>query len=320
MTEILSNIEIMASKELVAHDVGNAILDHTPIDGISRPFELGDQTYQTNLPPEITMYTQEYADQDLEDAGLSPSELDSLPAGTYHTSGIKEVVDLDEGGVKQEPVVRKLEIVDTDAGKAVTVESFSSNSWHLQPGTEKLMTALGYEISQQAGHTEIAAAPTPRTVEGAAAKLGVEIAFFPQHGFIPSKDYLGAFKDGKFPVALGQEANYKHDIEDDHLTALVLGGQPLQKALSEAARHALSADEATMNNTTRGIDEYTATLRAVIAPHFELTGAAFGAEAGRHTLYDLGEQFGIPANVSEAVLATAQQNARAFDIPVSDLL
>lgn len=279
--------------------------------------------YRTNLPVGLDIFEVSSTQLDrLDDATFDPTKLDAIPIGQFSVSGTEE--QLDEW-FKPKPVTvsRPVAVRETDKGKVIDLESFGAEAsrWRIEPGTSELMTALGYVVAKNGGgYDTIAAVPTPETVKKAAAEQGVEIEFFPEHGYIPGSKYLTAFKEGKYPASSGKSVQYKHDIEDDHLTAMVLGGEPLKEALSTAATAALETnDDSTINTISQSIDTFTATLRAVIASHSQLLGEAYGKESGRQTLEECGEDCGIAPEVTAQILATAQAKAHTLNMPVNEL-
>lgn len=279
--------------------------------------------YATNLPVGLDVFeAADYGLDRLEEAPLAPSKLDTIPVGRFSVSGTEEQAD--EFLTKKPVAVSRMIVArETDKGKVIELESFGSEAydWRLQPDTSELMTALGYVIARnEAGYDTIAAVPTPETVKKAAADHGVQVEFFPEHGYVPGSKYLTAFKEGKYPASSGKSVQYKHDIEDDHLTAMVLGGEPLKEALSVAATAALETnDGSTIDTMSQSIDIFTATLRAVISSHSQLLGEAYGKESGRRTLKECGEACGIAPEVTAQILATAQAKAHTFNMPVREL-
>lgn len=112
--------------------------------------------------------------------------------------------------------------------------------------------------------------------------------------------------------------NRKAD-EDDHLTGLVLGGEPLKEALTQAAQAALDKGGEAVADATGAIDNFTASLRSVVTAASPLIGEAYGAESGRRTLMAAGERLGLASETTEAILTQAQKTAETLGMEVQEL-
>jgi hypothetical protein len=279
----------------------------------SSRIEFGGVAYDTNLPEGVNPYGEA---SHVRQAKLLPNELDKLQLGNYFVSTTE--TDPWADVPKEREVRHEINIIDGERGK--TVNTGASNlPWTLQEGTAELMRVLGYVVEEKNGVERIVAFPTPETVKSAAQLVGVDIEFFPDDEFIPGAKYLGAYADGKYPVSTKEIDMYKHDIEDDHLTAMVLGGEPLKNALAEVATQALHQGAEAIDGTARRIDVFTATLRAVIRGHGNLQGEAYGAEQGRKTLHEEGTKMGLNHEVVETILTQAQEIARQLDLEPTKL-
>lgn len=321
MTEISTNTveeQLRLPRPEDVHVAGAIALAET-IDSDIRTIIVGSQVYETDLPAGIDIFEEPHSFKKPLHEALSPSALDELPVGIFHFSG--ETTEIDESFQNvTRSIEREIQVIETDKGKVIGVESFGKNAdWRMQPDTGKLMSALGYVIDGEAGRARIIAVPTPETVKKAAQDIGVEIEFFPKDGYIPGSQYLQTYVDGKYPVAMGEASFYQHDIEDDHLTAMALGGVHLRDALKSASETALLKDEKTIDHVAQTIDSYTASLRAVVSSHSELLGEAYGDARGRTTLIDIGEEIGITAEATNAVIAEAQENGREYGLDVKNL-
>lgn len=271
---------------------------------------IAGQQYETNLSFANLPVSENPAGRDL---CLLPGLLDQLGTGTYNLNPVQDQSDDDE--FKPYIPAKEINVFETDNGNVVGRESFSNTDWFLGSGMKGIMTGLGYVIEDD----RIVGIPTPETLRHAAARMGIDIEFF-DAGYISGPDYLQAFSDRKYPVAIGTEGFYKHDIEDDHITAMALGGDPLKESLAAVSAEALgSEDEGVISSTARDIDTFTATLRAVISPHKDLLGEAYGETQGRRTFLDIAYRIGIDQETATQILATAQQNAHELGIPVTEL-
>ena len=262
-------------------------------------------TFETNLPEGHMPFEPTAEGMDAVHPArrrLLPSALDALPAGEY-------VVKKDDTLWQD----RKIHIIEDNDGKRIDVEStirtFSNRE------TKALMQELGFVTSSGGTIREI---PTPQTLVEHAARLGVRVHTFPDQGIIKSEDYLQAFRDGEYPVSTGSEQYYLHDSSDDHLTTMVLGGETLRTALQESASRALEGRE-DLDKYAETIDDFTAQLRAVIAPTLNRPRYDDSEARGRESLHELGKKIGLdPGRVDEIIRAT-QDKARTFAIPVKNL-
>lgn len=186
-------------------------------------------------------------------------------------------------------------------------EAFDAGSgWIINDGGEPLMRELGFVVeSNDDDVSTITAAPTPDTLYRSAQEFGVDIQFFtnPDTMYIKGPDYLKAFADKKYPVSFG---HYKHDIEDDHLTGVVLGGEPLKSALSEVATAALAGGDKAVRQTTDGIDIFTNMLRDLTLPRPN----PFVSE---DSLIKLGNQMGIATDKIDTIIKTARDRATKLE-------
>ncbi|MDB5163977.1 MAG: hypothetical protein JWS12_595 [Candidatus Saccharibacteria bacterium] len=296
-----------------AHEVGAVAITETV--NAYHEINIGGNTYQTNLPKSV---------HPLEDTGsrltqsLRPTELDKLPVGSFEISGTEPDYN-DDGDKIERAVSRNITVKESEHGKVISADSFYRVWLGAQPDAAALMTALGYEVKSENGNTKILGVPTPDTVKRAAAKLGVDIAFFPDDDYILGRDYLQAYVDEKYPASLKKESIYEHDITDDHLTAMVLGGAPLKEALRDVSAQALQADQVTVDKCASNIDKFTATLRAVVSIHGELLGEPYGIEQGRRTLIETGALLGLSTETVGDILAVSQENGRKFGLTVKEL-
>lgn len=295
---------------------GNEFIKHP------RTVNVGAIECKTNIPEGVDIFSEDDSSLPAERASLKPAELDKLPPAEYFVS--YEAEDFDDPSVTRE-IKRKITLRNSDNGKVVSADSFrpGNDLWTVQPDTERLMEVLGYTVDKANPSSEgytITGVPTPETVKTAVGKVGVEIDFYQGDGYyIPGDRYLAAYAEGKYPVSIYDEKSYKHDIEDDHLTAMVLGGEPLKEALKGVAKEALGGDKETIDHTAQYIDSFTATLRAVIAPHGELLGEAYGENKGRETLIEAGAEIGLTKEEVEEILTTGQATAERLSIQFTNL-
>ena len=276
--------------------------------------EFNGEEYESNLPEGTTPL--ENSGLPFERSSLNFDAINELPVGDYWLKRtVQDTDDLGRPSNRTREEKREISILDGDKGPVVAKESLPG-MWQLIDESAELMRLLGYELKGDKGAEEIVGIPTPDTVKNAVALLGIDIEFHSDQVYIPGSEYVKAYAEGKYPVST---RHYQHDIEDDHLTAMVLGGEPLREALMLAAQTALqkggeSADDAAIN-----IDTFTAVLRSVVTTAAPLLGEAFGSESGRRTLMTAGEQLGLAPEITESILAQAQQTAATIGMDVQEL-
>ena len=285
-----------------------------------RPIVIDGREYQTNLPKGVQLIEPEGGL--ISSARLIPKDFDALSPGKYVVHGGAErgtFGEISEG-------IRRIEVRENESGKTILNESFSyGGQISVSEDALGLMQEIGYDIGSVwiSRVPNITGVPTPETLKAAAGLMGVEIQFFPKVGVISDIDYLRAFADGKYPVSTKEELQYMHDIQDDHITAMVLGGEPLKLALAEVASRAIAdARRPLRRNRSTGdtasmIDTFTAILRAVVSRG--TTDVPFILERGRSTLIKRGEALGLTAEKTQEILEHAQEIGRTMGLEVMEL-
>lgn len=278
--------------------------------------QLAGREVVSDLPNGINPFDDEQASS-LRTTSLRPMELAKLPEGEYT---VTEVLDEEDNFFDELPQKRTLVVFDTEAGKAVAEESFQFD-FNLVPGTSKIMRGLGYEVAEIDGHESIVAVPTPETVKHAAEQLGVSVELYPETGYINAPEYLGTFARGAYPIAGGNESNYGHDIGDDHLTAMVLGGEPLRDVLQEVSQEALDSNNPElMKSVTADIDTFTGELRRIVSPGQQASlGEAYSEQKGYYTFLDTANKLGLSKDQVDIILTKAIATAEKFGMPVRNL-
>lgn len=233
---------------------------------------------------------------------ILPSAIDSMPVGEFHIAN-PDTPDM--------TYARKITITEDAGGKYIN-QIADMGLIKNAGNTEGLMTALGYKFDHYAYGSSVEAAPSPATIQKNAAKLNVNIQFFDDQTLIDGKSYLEAFVDGKFPVSTASAEYYLHDTRDDHLTAMVIGGEPLKNALRDAAKHALETG-ANTDEVAKEIDDYTAYLRGAVSP----THNNLDHPYSDYEVRTIGERIGIDGQTTGAVLATARANAEQWGMKLN---
>ena len=290
---------------------------------IERPdIGLGDN-YETNIPEEVHIFAEvdpEYSSSRPYEA-INPGKLDELPGGEYYVRGEDPTKEENFIMGVSNKVDKKFKIVVFNDGKYLP-ESEQVGKLHPErgPESEPLLEKVGFVFSEEG--TLI---PTPITVQKKMHEVGVEVQLFDNTGLIPPVDFVRSFKDGKYPVATGEETYYAHDISDDHITGVLLGGELLRDTLSTALESKFSSDgkplvsEQELGELAEGLDRFTQTLRAVVTPSMTSAGEQFGSEMGRKTLFKYGQMLGLDNETVNHILKAAQQKAQEFNLPLIEL-
>lgn len=310
---------IPQTDEMTKRKMGNGALTETLDASPKRKIDLKDGQFDTDLPEGINPFEDEGARSSMMRPGLNdyilPSAMDDIPSGHYTISG--HIDDPMSFGPPSK-IERTIDVIDGESGKTISIESLRGD-WYEEPdpGAGQLLAKLGYTLNEEG---RMIAVPTPETVKRVAHdNFGIEIELVPDEGRLSAKRYIGVFAEGKYPVSTGTEPYYKHDIEDDHLTAMALGGKQLQDALHVSAKNILQDGKSDLDKIAGAIDTYTVTLRAIVADYSLVVGEPFGKEKGRETLRRYGSSLGIPTETTDEIIATAQQRAKELGMNVHDL-
>lgn len=321
MTEIVSN----KAGNTAIQIVGQAALTHEVYG--NRVIEIAGQQVETDLPPnaediflpfELPVYDADGQEvlvgsrSNITWRPLIPARLDKLEARTYHA---KVVADpLGERVDTQLFRERVIEVKDGPRGKVISEAALESFAIYDEVDSPKLLELLGFIFDDG----ELRYVPTPETVGKNAQELGVALLFFPDQAIINGKEFLEAHEDGKHPVSTLGAQLYGHDIGDDHLTARIIGGEPLTEALKVSARKGLQSDS-DIDDFAERVDEYTGALNTVVRVGEFDHDEDYLTENGRQMLIDIGEQIGIGAEITNAIIAHAQENAAHFMLAVKEL-
>lgn len=254
---------------------------------------------RTNIPEDLDIFDNSSKTDHPHRSNLLPSAIDGLPTGEYAIGS----PDSDEPAFD-----RKIIVTEDESGRYI--EGLKTGLIDNLGSNRKLMQALGYKFQ---GFGGLNAAPMPETLKQHAADLGVDVEFFPNQGLIDSSDYLGAFSRGAYPVATGNAEYYAHDTQDDHITAMVLGGEPLKAALAHVASEALAVGE-DLDNYADAIDRFTAYLRGSVAPTYNQMPMAYD----KNTLQFVGQGIGMSESEIDEIFATAHKNAESFGMDTVD--
>lgn len=181
-----------------------------------------------------------------------------------------------------------------------------------EPGGRSFLEAIGYIFVNDQVY-----APTPETFKLFCAQQGIQVEIHKDKSHLKADEYLKAYREGRYPVG-ALDYFYSHDIQDDHITALIVGGQELQQAIARSIETSLASGIMSAEDLTSLIDSFTASFRSVILPHGTL-GEAYGKEQGRHTLQKYVDSIGISPETMDKLIATAQQRAQTFGLTPKEL-
>jgi hypothetical protein len=270
--------------------------------------------FDTNLPDGVDPFINTTRAYDLDETYRYPRNtltidipgMDNLPIGNFYVSRQKNHLSSGEWLAH-----RAINVYETTYGKAVGIEAFGladvGDITSIGPdekikSSEGILVDLGFVVSSNDEADTIASisgVPTSETLKHAANLLGVEIDLIRGVKVIPPSRYLSAFADRKYPVALGDEEAYLHDIGPDHLPALIVGGEKIKDVLSEVATKALrSNNQVTIEYVTGRIDYFTSTLSSIV----------FGSSAKDKLLVQAGKELGISGEDVDSIITTAKNN------------
>lgn len=286
---------------------------------------LDDLELLTNVPQNVTVFNY---DRGRQEVTIIPSATDSLEEGSYTIQSEDQSIPSDIDFDATVPIYKEISLKQTEKGKMINANSISESvrsTIEILPNIAGLMGQLGFTFETKTNsydgtqYDSLLALPTPETFKENCRALGIDVELFQDDGLIPPKQYVQSYSEGKYPVATGVELYYVHDIRDDHITGVVLGGDELRDAHAEVSQSALSSnDEELIGQMAGGIDSFTNTLRSVIADGGTL-GEAYGTRMGRSTLYRVGKNIGLSNETVEAILLKAQERAISFGIQIKEL-
>ncbi len=341
MTEILhSNSESLRRSETqitlepYARAAGNIALVPSGV-AIERDLDLGGQICSTNLPAGINPFElpeEPKTSLNIERQKLNPTVFDQIPTGKFNVNSTKEVADEFFGPPQVTSVSRTIELIETPHGRAVMAESLSpSNDKNVSKDASQILENLGFVFaSHEDGRLSIAAVPTPETFKSAALGAGLDVELLPGTAAIPGKEYLQYYANGKYPVATASEFYYTHDVGEDHVPAMVLGGPALAEALASAtslflteidSQQAESGEslEAQIDRFALNIDQFTGIMSGVLIQSALKLGDVYCGSKGMQYYLASAAAVGITADKATAILAQAQQRANDFGIKAKDL-
>jgi hypothetical protein len=181
-----------------------------------------------------------------------------------------------------------------------------------EPGGKEFLETIGYIFVNDQVY-----APSPETLKAFCAKHGIEVEIHKDKSKLEHPEYLKAYRAGKYPIG-ALDKFYSHDIQDDHITALIIGGAELQKTIATSVENLLRLQKFTPKDLSSLLDAFTATFRSVILP-YGTEGEAYGKEGGRTTLKFYGDKLNIQPEVMDELILIAQQRAIGFGMQPKEL-
>ncbi len=284
------------------------VLEESSITEDTRTVEMEGTSYVTNIPASAELFDNSPYDDWGGARGIDsirPKGIDDVQPGIYF---VEEQTPHDEGYKFR----RELKIIETEYGKALTLDSLDNPSITIGSKAKKFFQRFGFAFEQKDGESDgelgqLSAVPSPETVQQNAELFNVDIAITDSSSVISPEEYIKYYADGKYPVA-ASGSYYFHDIEDDHFPGVILGGEELRDSLSGAAELALqSRDSERIGATTDAIDKFTAALTGVIAG--SRIGDAYGPELGRQTVRDCAKDLDISREKADEIVDLIRSRA-----------
>ena len=230
-------------------------------------------------------------------------QIRNVPNGEYSIK-TRTILFGGEEKLSEPKLDRIVKVFEGEKGKVIHPESLKDGLLNttINPGTESLMRDLGYVISSEGA---IEGTPIPETLIRSAADLGLAIEFH-EGGKLSAEEYVETFSRGAYPVATGNEYWYSHDINDDHITAMVLGGAELMHLLQRGASKAIETH--TEDKASGAIDQFTNCLGGFL---YVRKGQL---NAGYDGLIENGEKLGISKEEVDHLVINARAKAQDYDI------
>lgn len=269
----------------------------------TRELIIGGELYTTDLPAGVEIFSQD-AKSATHDP-LNMRDLDKLEPGNYSIWFAGE--DQEAPYVVARSVIMRQGpkglVIDRDCyAPPFDEEGKPVNNWPLGKSTSPVMLALGFEIGTDEHGRRVTSVPTPNTLYAAAAEQGVTIEFFEEEE-IRTPEYLGANSRGNQPVSY---AFYDHDAGDDHITARVLGGEPMTAGLQRISTEALKQNKDVQDSCTLGIDSFTGVFREALSHGLDTDWAGWSA---KEWVMSEGLLIGLTEPEIEAMLEVGISNA-----------
>jgi hypothetical protein len=267
-------------------------------------------SYETNDPEAID----DLFSRQKKGFGIQPAKLDEVPLGNYVIT--RRAWRLDPAkGVSEPELDRQIIVSEGPRGRVFNPDAFKHRDLNKQTneGTQVLMRALGYAVGADG---KIEGTPTPLTIKENALRLGVDIDLL-ETGAIDGRRYLRSYAAGKYPVGAGEEYWYAHDINDDHVTAMVLGGQPLKELLRTAATNVLAANAPNRENY-EGVTSIDDAASAMDTFTNSLGGLLYNRRGqiseGYEGMLRAGTQLGITKQQIDELIISARTKAQVFGV------
>ena len=157
-------------------------------------------------------------------------------------------------------------------------------------------------------------APSPQTFKRYCEQEGIAVKIMEDEDEIPPEKYIESFMRRTYPVGAKEMILYRHDIADDHITAILLGGRELQDAIAESVERLITEGGIPVKDIAGEIDEFTNIFRHVILPPSEeySDSPAYDKYRVRNFLKESGLL--IPPERVDELIVVAQERARNFGL------
>jgi hypothetical protein len=182
-----------------------------------------------------------------------------------------------------------------------------------EPGGQRFLENLGYLFINNQIY-----APTPETFKAFCAKHGVDVEIHRSKTRLKYPEYLKAYIEKKYPIGALDSNSYSHDIQDDHITAIIIGGPELQKTISKSIRCILEAGTQSPENLCINLDSFTAHFRVILLNDIS-KNQKYGKEKGRQTLYEVANLLQISPERVDELISIAQQRSINFGLQPKEL-
>lgn len=162
-------------------------------------------------------------------------------------------------------------------------------------------------------------APSPQTFKKYLEQEGIKVEFFEDEDEISAEEFVDAYARGSYPVGAKEMNYYRHDISDDHVVALMLGGEELQRTLAHYVKLARDKGEISLGDLTNEIDNFTSIFKFAVLPPSasasDYPGYSLSSLHAKNVRNGLkGFSLSIPDEKIDDLIAIAQQRAHDFGL------
>lgn len=277
-----------------------------------RPVQGHESVVSTNVPPELFEFLEDGTPVihpmgvEIVEQLAQPTRQTEDGADVYEFTFNRSVSD-EAGEETIEPSVELTVIVEPNGDRRFrTGGDGRSNLVQLptvdrDPAIRKMMERLGYQFDGDAIYQ-----PSPYTFQRYCEQEGIAVEILPDVSKIEEAQYNDGYRRGVYIIG-ALDGFYSHDIQDDHVTALLLGEPELQTAIQEGVR--------SIDCSCEDIDAFTASYRKAISP--------LALRMDGHTwlmiMHNVAARIGISEAKIDHLLRIGLQRAEEFDLILTDL-